>query len=189
MKFPKLGRLYQNLNTCIINVIILVAVRLSSMRSITVTVSTFAENKCIIEMWAEHKANIILVEVILFIGFETFGSSKMLKVWCVSFVLNVTGRNFCLAYKCRKYFSIRSKRCPGQQILLADSVLHIKTRSLDSNFLLHRYQTKAEAPCQEELLLTIRLSVGAAFQWRVVRYSYLSEELCLSLSLSTRLQE
>ena len=50
VKFPKLGRLYQNLNTCIINVIILVAVRLSSMRSITVTVSTFAENKCIIEM-------------------------------------------------------------------------------------------------------------------------------------------
>ena len=45
-------------------------------------------------MWVEHKANIILVEVILFIGFQTFGSSKMLKVWCVSFVVNVTARIF-----------------------------------------------------------------------------------------------
>ena len=38
------------------------------------------ENKYIIAMEFEHKANIISVEVILFIGFQTFGSSKMLKV-------------------------------------------------------------------------------------------------------------
>ena len=50
------------------------------------------ENKYIIAMEFEHKANIISVEVILFIGFQTFGSSKMLKVWCVSFVVNVTAR-------------------------------------------------------------------------------------------------